>query len=131
MTCEFTWPQHLMASDRDAVETIISQHGFQDDVAYGNNKLFVRTPQTLFTLEQERATLIPILVLFLQKVRPDLVMWSLGCDLAHAGSPLPPGVARRAGPHALPPPEGRLRHHGLLQAPQGEGSLPGGGEEVC
>uniref|UniRef100_H3CG27 Myosin IG n=1 Tax=Tetraodon nigroviridis TaxID=99883 RepID=H3CG27_TETNG len=68
MTCEFTWPQHLMASDRDAVETIISQHGFQDDVAYGNNKLFVRTPQTLFTLEQERATLIPILVLFLQKV---------------------------------------------------------------
>lgn len=72
MTCEFTWPQHLMASDRDAVETIITQHGFQDDVAYGNTKLFVRTPRTLFTLEQERATLIPILVLFLQKVRPRL-----------------------------------------------------------
>lgn len=70
MTCEFTWPQHLMASDREAVQTIIAQHGFQDDVAYGNTKLFVRTPRTLFTLEQERATLIPILVLFLQKVRP-------------------------------------------------------------
>lgn len=72
MTCEFTWPQHLMASDRDAVATIVQQHGFQDDVAYGNSKLFVRTPRTLFTLEQERAVLIPILVLFLQKVRPRL-----------------------------------------------------------
>lgn len=59
-----------MASDRDAVETIVTQHGFQDDVAYGNTKLFVRTPRSLFTLEQERAALIPILVLFLQKVSP-------------------------------------------------------------
>lgn len=68
MTCEYTWPNHLMASDRDAVEAIITQHGFQDDVAYGHTKLFVRTPRSLFTLEQERAALIPILVLFLQKV---------------------------------------------------------------
>ncbi|XP_029021997.1 unconventional myosin-Ig [Betta splendens] len=68
MTCEYTWPNHLMGSDRDAVEVVISQHGFQGDVAYGHTKLFVRTPRTLFTLEQERAALIPILVLFLQKV---------------------------------------------------------------
>lgn len=69
MTCEYTWPNHLMGSDREAVEAIITQHGFQDDVAYGHTKLFVRTPRSLFTLEQERTTLIPILVLFLQKVR--------------------------------------------------------------
>ncbi|XP_076610912.1 unconventional myosin-Ig isoform X2 [Chaetodon auriga] len=68
MTCEYTWPHHLMASDREAVETIVTQHGFQDDVAYGHTKLFVRTPRSLFTLEQERTALIPILVLFLQKV---------------------------------------------------------------
>uniref|UniRef100_A0A3B3WBE9 Myosin IG n=1 Tax=Poecilia mexicana TaxID=48701 RepID=A0A3B3WBE9_9TELE len=68
MTCEYTWPNHLMATDREAVEAIITQHGFQGDVAYGQTKLFVRTPRTLFTLEQERATLVPILVLFLQKV---------------------------------------------------------------
>lgn len=68
MTCEYTWPHHLMSSDREAVETIVNQHGFKDDVAYGKSKLFVRTPRTLFTLEQERAALIPILVLFLQKV---------------------------------------------------------------
>ncbi|KAL6099434.1 myo1g [Pungitius sinensis] len=68
MTCEYTWPNHLMDSDREAVEAIVTQHGFQDDVAYGLTKLFVRTPRSLFTLEQERAALIPILVLFLQKV---------------------------------------------------------------
>ncbi|KAG7235290.1 hypothetical protein INR49_002815, partial [Caranx melampygus] len=48
-------------------QAIVNQHGFQDDVAYGHTKLFVRTPRSLFTLEQERAALIPILVLFLQK----------------------------------------------------------------
>lgn len=68
MTCEYTWPNHLMGSDREAVEAIIVQHGFEEDVAYGQTKLFVRTPRSLFTLEQERAALIPILVLFLQKV---------------------------------------------------------------
>ncbi|KAJ7991900.1 hypothetical protein DPEC_G00288660 [Dallia pectoralis] len=68
MTCEYTWPNHLMETDREAVESIVTQHGFQDDVAYGHTKLFVRTPRSLFTLEQERAALIPILVLFLQKV---------------------------------------------------------------
>uniref|UniRef100_A0AAQ4PU35 Myosin IG n=1 Tax=Gasterosteus aculeatus aculeatus TaxID=481459 RepID=A0AAQ4PU35_GASAC len=68
MTCEYTWPNHLMDSDREAVEAIVTQHGFQDDVAYGLTKLFVRTPRSLFTLEQERAALIPILVLFLQKI---------------------------------------------------------------
>ncbi|XP_046875729.1 unconventional myosin-Ig isoform X1 [Hypomesus transpacificus] len=68
MTCEYTWPNHMMGSDRLAVEAIITQHGFHDDVAYGQTKLFVRTPRSLFTLEQERAALIPILVLFLQKV---------------------------------------------------------------
>ncbi|XP_075995449.1 unconventional myosin-Ig [Genypterus blacodes] len=68
MTCEYTWPNHLMTTDREAVEAIINQHGFQDDVAYGQTKLFVRTPRSLFTLEQERTALIPIIVLFLQKV---------------------------------------------------------------
>ncbi|KAI4892993.1 hypothetical protein NFI96_015866 [Prochilodus magdalenae] len=68
MTCEYTWPNHLMNSDREAVEQIVVQHGFEGDVAYGHTKLFVRTPRSLFTLEQERNALIPILVLFLQKV---------------------------------------------------------------
>lgn len=69
MTCEYTWPNHMMATDQEAVKAIVVQHGFEVDVEYGKTKLFVRTPRSLFTLEQERAALIPILVLFLQKVQ--------------------------------------------------------------
>uniref|UniRef100_A0A8B9UJR8 Myosin IG n=1 Tax=Anas zonorhyncha TaxID=75864 RepID=A0A8B9UJR8_9AVES len=67
MTCEYTWPNHLMATDREATQALLEQHGFQDDVAYGHSKVFIRTPRTLFSLEQERAQLIPIIVLLLQK----------------------------------------------------------------
>lgn len=87
MTCEYTWPNHLMGSDREAVEAIIVQHGFEEDVAYGHTKLFVRTPRSLFTLEQERSALIPILVLFLQKVM-DLFFFSffrMSCLLQQSG----------------------------------------------
>ncbi|NWR64303.1 MYO1G protein, partial [Bucorvus abyssinicus] len=67
MTCEYTWPNHLMASDREATQVLLEQHGYQDDVAYGHTKVFIRTPRTLVCLEQERARLIPIVVLLLQK----------------------------------------------------------------
>ncbi|XP_062978231.1 unconventional myosin-Ig-like [Elgaria multicarinata webbii] len=67
MTCEYTWPNHLMATDREATQALMEQHGFQDDVAYGHTKIFIRTPRTLFSLEQERAQLVPIIVLLLQK----------------------------------------------------------------
>ncbi|XP_054674726.1 unconventional myosin-Ig [Grus americana] len=67
MTCEYTWPNHLMATDREATQALLEQHGFQEDVAYGHTKVFIRTPRTLFCLEQERAQLIPIIVLLLQK----------------------------------------------------------------
>nr|DBA25354.1 TPA: hypothetical protein GDO54_012892 [Pyxicephalus adspersus] len=67
MTCEYTWPNHLMNSDMEATKALIDQHDFQNDVAYGYTKVFIRTPQTLFSLEQERAQLIPIIVLLIQK----------------------------------------------------------------
>ncbi|NXA44696.1 MYO1G protein, partial [Nothocercus julius] len=67
MTCEYTWPNHLMGTDREAAQALLEQHGFQEDVAYGHTKVFIRTPRTLFSLEQARAQLIPIIVLLLQK----------------------------------------------------------------
>lgn len=70
MTCEYTWPNHLLGSDRAAVSALLEQHGLQGDVAFGHSKLFIRSPRTLVTLEQSRARLIPIIVLLLQKVRP-------------------------------------------------------------
>lgn len=86
MTCEYTWPNHLLDSDRAAVSALLEQHGLQGDVAFGHTKLFIRSPQTLVTLEQSRARLIPIIVLLLQKVRP-----------AHSGV----GVGLGAAPRGL------------------------------
>ncbi|KFP85149.1 Unconventional myosin-Id, partial [Acanthisitta chloris] len=51
MISEFTWPNHELPSDKDAVKKLIECHGFQHDVAYGKTKIFIRTPRTLFTLE--------------------------------------------------------------------------------
>jgi len=42
---------------------------FYQDVAYGNTKIFIRTPNTLVTLEEKRAELIPHIIVLLQKVR--------------------------------------------------------------
>ncbi|XP_020854732.1 unconventional myosin-Ig isoform X1 [Phascolarctos cinereus] len=67
MTCEYTWPNHLLGSDKAAVGALLDQHGLQGDVAFGHSKLFIRSPRTLVTLEQNRARLIPIIVLLLQK----------------------------------------------------------------
>ncbi|XP_012888429.1 PREDICTED: unconventional myosin-Ig isoform X2 [Dipodomys ordii] len=67
MTCEYTWPNHLLGSDRAAVSALLEQHGLQGDVAFGHSKLFIRSPRTLVALEQSRARLIPIIVLLLQK----------------------------------------------------------------
>ncbi|XP_052053953.1 unconventional myosin-Ig isoform X2 [Apodemus sylvaticus] len=76
MTCEYTWPNHLLGSDREAVGALLEQHGLQGDVAFGHSKLFIRSPRTLVTLEQSRARLIPIIVLLLQKAwRGTLARW--------------------------------------------------------
>uniref|UniRef100_A0A670YQU6 Myosin ID n=1 Tax=Pseudonaja textilis TaxID=8673 RepID=A0A670YQU6_PSETE len=65
---EFTWPNHKLPSDKEAVKKLIEHCGFQDDVAYGKTKIFIRTPRTLFTLEEMHAKMLEWVVLFLQKV---------------------------------------------------------------
>ncbi|XP_057266019.1 unconventional myosin-Id [Pezoporus wallicus] len=65
---EFTWPNHDLPSDTDAVKKLIECHGFQHDVAYGKTKIFIRTPRTLFTLEELHAKMLVRIILFLQKV---------------------------------------------------------------
>lgn len=68
MISEFTWPNHDLPSDKEAVKKLIEQCGFQEDVAYGKTKIFIRTPRTLFTLEERRSQMLLRIVLFLQKV---------------------------------------------------------------
>lgn len=67
MNCVETWPNYY-GSDRDGVQAIIDEMGFSDDVKYGKTKIFIRSPQTIFTLEKQRAEKLPPLVLFLQRV---------------------------------------------------------------
>ncbi|XP_056433580.1 unconventional myosin-Id [Gadus chalcogrammus] len=68
MISEFTWPNHDLPSDREAVKRLLQGCGFDHDVAYGKTKVFVRTPRTLFSLEAQRADMLQRIVLFLQKV---------------------------------------------------------------
>lgn len=68
MISEFTWPNHDLASDKAAVKGLLKSCGFEHDVAYGNTKVFIRTPRTLFSLEEQRAEMVKRIVLFLQKV---------------------------------------------------------------
>lgn len=69
MISEFTWPNHDLGSDKEAVKRLLQGCGFDHDVAYGKTKVFVRTPRTLFSLEEHRAEMVQRIVLFLQKVR--------------------------------------------------------------
>lgn len=68
MVSQYTWPNFRGGADRDGVRILIQQQNFEEDVVYGKTKIFVRSPQTLFMLEQARARLIPGIVIFLQKL---------------------------------------------------------------
>ncbi|KAM9558529.1 unconventional myosin-Id-like [Salvelinus alpinus] len=68
MISEFTWPNHDLPSEKEAVKKLLQSCGFEQDVAYGKTKVFIRTPRTLFCLEEQRTEMVGRIVLFLQKV---------------------------------------------------------------
>ncbi|XP_071512839.1 unconventional myosin ID isoform X2 [Panulirus ornatus] len=68
MISQYTWPNFHGGTDREGTKILVEEQGFTNDVKYGNTKIFIRSPQTLFALEQGRAKLIPGIVIFLQKM---------------------------------------------------------------
>ena len=54
MISQFTWPNFHGESDKEGVKILIKEQNFTDDVKYGRTKIFLRSPQTLFKLEQVR-----------------------------------------------------------------------------
>ena len=60
-----TWP-NFRGSERDGTSVIAQHLHFADDVQYGKTKLFIKSPQTVFRLEEERDRLIPGIVIYLQ-----------------------------------------------------------------
>lgn len=67
MISQFTWPNFRSGSEKDGVRVIMDENNFADDVKYGKTKLFIRSPKTLFALENARNTLIPGIVTLIQK----------------------------------------------------------------
>lgn len=67
MISQYTWPNFRAGTDRDGVRVLVEEKGFGKDVKYGHTKVFIRSPQTLFSLEQQRNEMIPHIVTLLQK----------------------------------------------------------------
>lgn len=67
MTCKDTWPTWKKSTE-DGCERILIAHQFYDDVAFGKTKVFIRTPQTLFKLEELRRDKLPDIALIIQRV---------------------------------------------------------------
>lgn len=66
-TTKATWP-NFKGLDIDGVKTIINQFNYNDDVKYGKSKIFIRSPQTLFALEEARDRSLPKIIIFMQKM---------------------------------------------------------------
>lgn len=62
-----TWP-NFHGNVTDGVRFLINHQHHDDDVAYGKSKIFIRSPQTLFALEEARDKKIPGIIVFLQKL---------------------------------------------------------------
>ena len=66
MVSQYTWPNFRGGDDRAGTTAVVQQLRLAEDVQYGRSKLFIKSPQTVFQLEEERAKLIPGIVIFLQ-----------------------------------------------------------------
>lgn len=67
MISEYTWPNFRGGDDREGVRVLLTEKKLVSDVQFGHTKIFLRTPQTLFALEQMRNDMIPHIVVILQK----------------------------------------------------------------
>ncbi|KAK3104099.1 hypothetical protein FSP39_024410 [Pinctada imbricata] len=66
-TTKYTWP-NFQGNEVDGVKKILQTLGHEKDCEYGRSKIFIRSPQTLFSLEETRDSRIPTIIVFLQKM---------------------------------------------------------------
>lgn len=67
MISQYTWPNFRAGNDQQGVSILMEEKGFANDVKYGFTKVFIRSTQTLLSLEQQRQAMIPHIVTLLQK----------------------------------------------------------------
>ena len=53
MICKETWP-NPRGSDRDGTQAILKSQKLDGDVTYGKTKIFIKSPETVFQLEEVR-----------------------------------------------------------------------------
>lgn len=64
-----TWPNYYgSGGSQMACREIVNEKGFDGDVKYGKTKLFIRSPQTIVKLEQDREYYLSLIIVLLQKV---------------------------------------------------------------
>ena len=64
-----TWPNYYGGGGTQmACREIINGAGFDNDAKYGKTKIFIRSPQTIVKLEQEREHYLGLIIVLLQKV---------------------------------------------------------------
>lgn len=63
-----TWPNPRHGSEKDNCTLILRENALIDDCVHGKTKVFIRSPQTVFRLEELRTARIPYVIVFLQKV---------------------------------------------------------------
>jgi len=68
MISQFTWPNFHGGDAEEGTRVLLEDRKFLQDVTFGKTKIFVRSPSTLFQLENARSQLIPGIVIFLQKM---------------------------------------------------------------
>lgn len=69
-----TWPNYYGGGGNQmACREIVNEKGFDGDVKYGKSKLFIRSPQTIVKLEQDREYYLSLIIVLLQKVSSIIV----------------------------------------------------------
>ena len=53
MICKNTWP-NPRGTNKDGTKTILTEQHLDRDVTYGKTKIFIRSPETIFQLEEVR-----------------------------------------------------------------------------
>lgn len=68
LLCPETWPNPRNGNPRDNCARILKHVGLVDDCVFGKTKVFIRSPQTVFELEELRSRKLPEVVTYLQKM---------------------------------------------------------------
>lgn len=68
MLTKQTWPNFKRGSAQDGTKIIINDLHLDNDVQYGITKIFIRSPRTVFALENQRTVALNNIAVFLQKM---------------------------------------------------------------